>query len=207
MRAATRLRAVTNQNTEIHRIAADMEAAKTKGELGEVLACEVKRFSQYDLTVFFAWVRRDVVDVLPMPYRKKFRPYADKWFFGTYHELLKSDREGAWQQMQDPVTDREIFEKYCRTIPDACLRDDHGETFSRDNTVMDPFYLLLNYLLSAFSMYVRDEPGHPEGTPFPGGFAVHRKNGKYYCSIRDKEEDVWYSICNFCPALQDPDYL
>ena len=203
------MRAVTDPETEIHRIAAEMGAAETKGELGEILAREVKRFSNYDLTVIGARVRQEV-DLLPHPYREKFRPYAEKWFFGRYHVLLKYDREGAWQGMQgmqDPVSDREIFEKYCRMIPDACLRDEPGAPYPGENEAMVPFYQLFYYLLSAFAMYVCDEPGHPEGTPFPGGFVVHRKKGRYYCAIRDKEEEIWHSICNFCPALQDPDNL
>jgi uncharacterized protein (UPF0305 family) len=38
--------------------------------------------------------------------------------------------------------------------------------------------------------------------PFPGPFFVEEKNGIYFCPIRDKEKDVFYSICNFCPARQ-----
>jgi uncharacterized protein (UPF0305 family) len=30
---------------------------------------------------------------------------------------------------------------------------------------------------------------------------LFRSDG-YYCLIRDKEKDVFYSICNFCPATQ-----
>ncbi|WAI00141.1 DUF2115 domain-containing protein [Methanogenium organophilum] len=200
------MRTVTDPDTEIRRIAAVMQAAKTKGELGEILAREVKRFSRYDLTVISARVRQEV-ELLPKPYREKFRPYAEKWFFGRYHELLKCDREGTWQQMLDPITDRQTFDKFCRMIPDACLRDNPDAPYPGENETMVPFYLLFYYLLSAFAMYVRDEPGHPEGTPFPGGFFVHRKKGKYYCAIRDKEEEIWHSICNYCPALQDPENI
>lgn len=200
------MRTVADKEAEIQRITVDMEAAETKGELGEILAREVKRFSRYDLAVIGARVRQEV-DLLPNPYREKFRPYAEKWFFGRYHELLKHDREGAWQRMQSPITDRETFVKYCHMIPDACIRYEGMAPYPGDNKAMVPFYLLFYYLLSAFAMYVCDEPGHPEGTPFPGGFIVHKKNGKYYCAIREKEEEIWHSICNFCPALQDPENL
>ena len=47
-----------------------------------------------------------------------------------------------------------------------------------------------------------DEPGHPIGMPFPGGFTVERRDDNYYCPIRDKEKDVPFAICNFCPAKQ-----
>lgn len=200
------MRTVTCAETEIRRIAANMAAARTKGELGAVIAREVKRFDRYDLAVISARVRQEV-DLLPMPYREKFRPYAEKWFFGRYHELLKSDREGAWARMQDPISDRDTYDKYCRMIPDACIRDELDAPYPGENEKMVPFYQLFYYLLCAFAIFVRDEPGHPVGTPFPGGFTVHIKKGLCYCAIRDKEEEIWHSICNFCPALQDPDNL
>ena len=52
-------------------------------------------------------------------------------------------------------------------------------------------------------MFVADEPGHPPGTPFPGGLEVTKNNEGYLCPIRDKEEEIFYSVCNFCPAKQD----
>ncbi len=61
------------------------------------------------------------------------------------------------------------------------------------------------YLMTAFAMYVLDEPGHPVQMPFPGGQTVYRSGDHYYCPIRDKEEEIFYSICNYCPAIQTPD--
>jgi uncharacterized protein (UPF0305 family) len=61
---------------------------------------------------------------------------------------------------------------------------------------------LFYYLISAFTMFVLDKPGHPVGMPFPGGFTVEQRGSDFYCLIRDKEKEVFYSICNFCPAKQ-----
>jgi len=198
------MRSVANAEKEIRRIAAVMEVAETKGELGEILAREVKRYSQHDLMVMGAQARK-VIDILPQPYREAFRPYADKWFFGRYHKLLLADRNGAWEKMTDPITDRETFVAYCRMFPDACLREDDDTVYLAGTEEREPFYRLFYYLISAYAMYVCDEPSHPEGTPFPGGFKVYRKDGVYYCPIRDKEEEIWHSVCNFCPAKQDPE--
>ena len=200
------MRTVASPETEIRRISADMEATERKGDLGKLLAGEVRRFSRYDLAVISARVRQEV-EILPKPYREEFRPYAEKWFFGRYHELLKCDRNKEWEQMQDPITDRETYVKFCRMIPDACLRYEQDTPYPGENEFMVPFYQLFYYLLCAFAMFVCDEPGHPVGTPFPGGFTVHKMNGATYCAIRDKEEEIWHSICNFCPALQDPKNL
>ncbi|HDQ07879.1 MAG TPA: DUF2115 domain-containing protein, partial [Methanoculleus sp.] len=121
--------------------------------------------------------------------------------------LLSMARDGSFAapQMQQAITDPETFHAYCAMLPDGCLRDDDGAEISWGaHTAASPWYQLFYYLLCAFAMYVLDEPGHPVGTPFPGGFAVFSRDGRYYCAIRDKEEEILHSICNFCPALQDP---
>jgi len=51
-------------------------------------------------------------------------------------------------------------------------------------------------------MFVLERPGHPVGTPFPGGQKIEEKNGKFICPVRDKHRDVFFSLCNFCPATQ-----
>jgi uncharacterized protein (UPF0305 family) len=51
-------------------------------------------------------------------------------------------------------------------------------------------------------MFVLEEPGHPVGMPFPGGYTIEKRGGEYYCLIRDREKEVLHSICNFCPAKQ-----
>jgi uncharacterized protein (UPF0305 family) len=56
--------------------------------------------------------------------------------------------------------------------------------------------------MAGFAMFVEGGPGHPVGTPFPGGFVVEKRGEEYYCPLREKEEEVLFSICNVCPAKQ-----
>jgi uncharacterized protein (UPF0305 family) len=79
---------------------------------------------------------------------------------------------------------------FCRMVIDK--GEDEGEM------LFGGYY----YLVSCFVMFVLEEPGHPIGMPFPGGFTVERRDDGYYCPIRDKEKDVPLAICNFCPAKQ-----
>ena len=51
---------------------------------------------------------------------------------------------------------------------------------------------------------VLDEPGHPAGTPFPGGDRVECTDGIYYCPVHEKANDVDAALCPFCPAQQTP---
>ena len=173
--------------------------ARTRGELGEAVAREVEAFSLAELQAIGGSIRNEV-DKLPSPYREKIRPYFHEQFFGMHHRLLCMFRSGAFRRMDEPVTDMETFLKFLAMVPDGCFGNaaESGTEFRFGEPVRSLFY----YLLSAFAMFVMDEPGHPVGTPFPGGFVVEQRGQEYYCPIRDKEEAIPFSICNFCPAKQ-----
>jgi uncharacterized protein (UPF0305 family) len=102
--------------------------------------------------------------------------------------------------MTGPIRDREMFLKFCAMVPEGCfVWEDAGV---RNPYFQNPKNRLFYYLIAAFTMFVLEEPGHPAGMPFPGGFSVEQRGRDYYCLIRDKEKDVFWSICNFCPAHQ-----
>lgn len=171
----------------------------TRGELAEAVASEILQYSLYELQVIGGKVRNEV-DKLPSPYREKVRPYFQQQLFDIYNRLLSMQRSGKFSGMNEPVNDPALFNEFLDVIPEGCLSDQ--ETSGTDFNFGDPIKSLFYYLLSCFTMFVLDEPGHPVGTPFPGGFAVEKRGDEYYCPIRDKEEEVPFSICNFCPAKQ-----
>jgi uncharacterized protein (UPF0305 family) len=176
-----------------------MGECRTRGELGEAIAQVVEKYSLAELQAIGGSIRNEV-DRLPAPYREKIRPYFQEQFFGTHHRLLCGYRSGDFRLMQEPITDPETFRKFLAMIPDGCFANQaaSGTEFGFGEPVRSLFY----YLLSAYTMFVMDGPGHPVGTPFPGGFIVEQRGGEYFCPIRDKEEEIPFSICNFCPAKQ-----
>ncbi len=182
---------------EIVQMARRMAAATTKGELGLILAGEVGRYTLGDLQILGGRLYAEMVR-LPEPYRSRVRPYITEQLFGAHHQLLAMHRSGRFLFMTEPVTDRETFLEFCDMIPDGCFRWD--ESTERIPFRFTPRHRAFYYLISAFTMFVLDQPGHPVGTPFPGGFRVEERNGSFYCLIRDREKEVPFSICNFCPA-------
>ncbi|MBN1432904.1 MAG: DUF2115 domain-containing protein [Methanomicrobiaceae archaeon] len=189
----------TPPEERIESAVAKLRAAKTKGELAEAISSEVRKYSIYELQVIGGLVRREV-DKLPNPYRDKVRPYFQQQLFDIYNRLMSMQRSGKFSGMMGKVKDPSLFNEYLDMIPGGCFND--PETSGTDFNFEDPVKALFYYLLSCFTMFVLDESGHPEGTPFPGGFSVERRGNEYYCPIRDKEEGVPFSICNFCPAKQ-----
>jgi uncharacterized protein (UPF0305 family) len=187
------------EKTEIAATAGRVSAARTKGDLGRIVAEEAGRFTLADLQVIGGRLFLEV-DALPEPYRSRVRPFFCDQIFGAHHRLLLMHRSGAFRKERDPIRDRETFDKFCAMIPDGCFTWD--EQAERTPFHYAPKHRLFYYLMAAFTMFVLEQPGHPVGMPFPGGFSVEDRNGTYYCLIRDREKEVFFSICNFCPAKQ-----
>ena len=184
---------------EIAAVARRLATATTKGNLLRMLAEEAGRYTLADLQVIGGRLFMEVA-VLPEPYRSRVRPFFHEQILGAHHRLLLMYRSGAFRQAGEPIRDRETFEKFCAMIPEGCFTwDEHSE---KTPFHYAPRHRLFYYLMAAFTMFVLDSPGHPVGMPFPGGFTVEDRNGTFYCLIRDREKEVFFSICNFCPARQ-----
>ncbi len=192
----------TQAYTRIRKIAARLCAARSKGELANILAREIQEYSMFDLQIIGGRLNGEI-EKLPSPYRELIRPFFREQLFGRHHHLLAMHHNRAFDRMTGPVRDPETFRKFCEMLPEGCFAwDDAGE---RNPYFRNPMNRVFYYLIAAFTMFVLDEPGHPVGMPFPGGFSVEQRGKDYYCLIRDKEKEVYYSICNFCPAHQSED--
>lgn len=180
---------------------ASMQEITRRVELADVLAQELARFSIFDLQIISGYLEREIV-VLPSPYREQIRPYFIEQHFTRYSRIMALQNNGEIARIEGEISDIPLFKDFCRMAANFQSYDTESSTpspLARDR----PFSGLFYYLLSCFYMFVLDEPGHPPGMPFPGGFSVKKEDGKYLCPIREKEKDVEYSICNFCPAKQE----
>jgi len=115
---------------------------------------------------------------------------AGRSFFGMHHTIMTGYHAGRFGHDHTPPEGK--LGEFCdmlSTVPDMDEDWDLGFAF-------------LYYLIEAFTMFVCGLPGHPVGTPFPGGFAVEKRGRTYYCPVREKEDEVKTSVCPFCPAKQ-----
>jgi uncharacterized protein (UPF0305 family) len=185
--------------SHIRSIARHLCSARTKGELGTAIAAEVEKFSLFELQVIGGRMYAEV-GKLPSPYRERIRPYFTEQLFGAHHRLLAMEKVGQFRSLNGKLSDPATFVEFCRMLPLGCFSwNDQSE---KNPHFRHPRNRLFYYLMAAFSMFVLDEPGHPVGMPFPGGFTVEKRADGFYCLIRDREKEVYYSICNFCPAKQ-----
>jgi uncharacterized protein (UPF0305 family) len=189
----------TLEREDIEYTCRTIRLARTRGELGILLVREVLRFSMFDLQVIGGTIREEIRK-LPSPYREAVGSYFIDQIFGMHHRMLTQYRNGEFDRLQSPIGDRDLLERFCEMVPRACFSTD-GQS-ERSLTLNRPRYRFFYYLIACYTMFVREYPGHPVGMPFPGPFCVEEKDGIFLCPVREKEKDVFSSICNFCPAHQ-----
>jgi len=168
---------------------ARMRRAPSKEALAAIIAGEVATYTLHDLQDLRASVEHDLRHV-PQHYRAKLQPRMMEHLFGTHHIIMLGHRRGRFGDLRGQPGGK--IGEFCDML--TGLPDNEDERDLR--------LVLLYYLIAAYTLFCCELPGHPVGTPFPGGFLVEERNGTYYCPVREKEDDVETSICPYCPAEQ-----
>jgi uncharacterized protein (UPF0305 family) len=171
----------------------DLQQAKNRGDLGEHIALLVLQHSPVEIQRMKQNFSNKIQDIMP-EYRDRLAKKITEHLLGTYQRIRLSQQQGVFKTMHEPVTEQQ--KKYWDMAGEQCREDDGGDA---------PSIRFLKYLLAGFCMLVLNEPGHPAGTPFPGGDSVQFTLGVYYCPVREKANDVDAALCPFCPALQTPE--
>ncbi|MDT8357090.1 MAG: DUF2115 domain-containing protein [Methanomicrobiaceae archaeon] len=172
---------------ELPEIIRRLRSAESRSHLLQVLYAEVSRYSLSDLQRLRGVVEHEYRGLWPA-YRKKLYPKTMEQIFGAHHCLICLYRRGREEIPGEELPD--TYSDFCGMVEKSVTATD----------VQNPRLTLLYYLLSAFTIFVQKQPGHPVGTPFPGGETVWERNGEYFCPVREKENDVESSICPYCVA-------
>jgi len=71
----------------------------------------------------------------------------------------------------------------------------------------DPAFFKIYKIISLYTTFVLEEPVHPVGTPFPGGFRVKYNGEKYLCPVKERQKNNPGAVCGFCISQQDPETI
>jgi len=170
----------------------DLQAATTRGDLGTKIAHLVLRHSPQDIQQMKRNFGKKVQDLTP-EYRDKLTQKINEHLLGTFQTIRLRLQQGSFSSMGEPITPQQ--KSYWDMVISQCTAVGNS----------NPRIRFLNYLLAGFCMLILEEPGHPVGTPFPGGDTVQMIEGIYYCPVRDKAGDVDSALCPFCPVRQTPE--
>ncbi len=176
---------------EISRGCQALAVLRTRGELGAAIAGIVFRYSPGELQEMRWNFTSRIQDYNP-EYRKRLEETITAYLHGTYQALRLMHQQGAFARMDEPLSPGAAT--YWKMVAGACPPHDRESSLR-----------FLKFLLAGFCMFVKAQPGHPVGMPFPGGDTVEIIDGVYYCPVRTKANDVDAALCPFCPALQTPE--
>ena len=171
----------------------DLQQAKNRGDMGKRIALLVLQHSPVEILRMKQNFSNKIQDITP-EYRDRLAKKITEHLLGTYQRIRLSQQQDVFKTMHEPVTEQQ--KKYWDTAGEQCREDCGGDGIE---------VRFLKYLIAGFCMLVLNEPGHPAGTPFPGGDSVQFIDGTYYCPVREKANDVDAALCPFCPALQTPE--
>ncbi|MDD4127255.1 MAG: DUF2115 family protein [Methanomicrobium sp.] len=172
-----------------------LSEARSKNQLIDIIGCEVEKYPLKILTKMMADFSEKTKDIDEV-YRRRLLKKIHEQIFDTHHmiKLLQEKRDYS-DYLSAPGQNSK---DYWQMVLEACRAK---------ASVDDPQILYLKYLLAGFRMFALKEPGHPVGTPFPGGHMIEKDYNKYYCPVRDKADDVLYALCPFCPAEQSSEFM
>jgi len=156
----------------------------------------LRQFTIYDLQRIGANIRAEV-QKLPTGYKIRYLPYAMD-LLNKYHELTSAVKDNT----TFTIPDKNLWKEYWTCAAEHLMKDEPDTRFG----ITHPAGKLFYRLIYGYTMLITKKPGHPIGTPFPGGARVTEVKGRILCPIRDKEKDLPEALCNFCPATQDERY-
>ena len=168
---------------------AKFTTAFTTGELGSLISSVVLIYSPKDIEQMQRNFKEKIRDISP-EYRNRLEPKITEHLQGTWQTMRLMQQQGAFAPMKEPVPVE--VKSYWEMVVVQCSQGDEIRL------------RFLKFLIAGFCMFVRHEPGHPIGTPFPGGDTVKYIDGVYYCPVREIANDIDTALCPFCPAHQTP---
>ncbi|EKQ54043.1 MAG: hypothetical protein B655_1017 [Methanobacterium sp. Maddingley MBC34] len=78
-----------------------------------------------------------------------------------------------------------------------------NENIQNSQNLDEKCFYLIARVVSTYTAFVKEEPIHPVGTRFPGGFTLRLVDGVFLCPVKDKQKDTPSALCRFCVSVQD----
>lgn len=173
---------------DLHNIS--LQNTITKSELLKILKKYCKIISPFDLMLATARMREEGKYV-QANYREKYLEVYVKYFIMRVKEILDNNK------YMDDTIDKKSFDESFNLLK-------HQFEKERKYDVEEDKFPLIYIIVSLYTTFILEEPIHPVGSEFPGSLKVEKRNGVFYCPVKDKQKDNKNAICNLCLAKQTP---
>lgn len=165
----------------------DLTAKLSRNELKDVVKSEAGNIHIKDIMLAASFLRDDA-QYMPKSYREDYIERFSKSFFSRVKEIKedKKDYPGDVNR-KDLVEFLELLDEQSRNA----------------RTHQEKCFVKIARIISTYTTFVCQEPIHPLGTKFPGGFVLHIENGNYLCPVKQRQMKNPSALCKFCVSIQD----
>ena len=165
----------------------DLNHELSKNELRDVIKAEASNIHIKDIMLAASFLREDA-QYMPKSYRDDYIERFSKAFFSKIREIKedKKDYPGC--------VNRKNLNEFLELL---ALQS----TNARNNS--EKCFVRIARIISTYTTFVCEEPIHPVGTKFPGGFVLHLEDGKYLCPVKNRQMKNPSALCKFCVSIQD----
>ncbi len=169
----------------------DLNNKITKNHLRDLVKAQAKNLHMNDIMLAASFLREDA-KYMPVSYREEYIERFSKAFFNRIKEI-KEDKNN-YPKYIDRKKLAEFLKVLDKQICDA----------KRDN---ERYFVRVAQIITTYTTFVLEEPIHPLGTRFPGGFVLHFEDGNYLCPVKKCQLNNPSALCRFCVSVQDESAL
>jgi uncharacterized protein (UPF0305 family) len=165
----------------------DLTVKLSRNELKDVVKSEAKNIHIKDIMLAASFLRDDA-QYMPKSYRDDYIERFSKSFFSRVKEIKedKKDYPGDVNR-RDLVEFLELLDEQSKNA----------------GTHQEKCFVKIARIISTYTTFVCQEPIHPVGTKFPGGFVLHIESGNYLCPVKQRQMKNPSALCKFCVSVQD----
>ena len=171
----------------------DIEFSKNvpRQELLDALKDEAETIHITDIMAAFVHLKKESIYV-NANYRKEYDQAYIQSFLMRIKEIRNNNRD------YEGFIEADELQKAVKI-----LKDQQKQVELDHNQHMHFFKIYR--IITLYTTFIMDEPVHPVGMPFPGGFKIKQENGIYYCPVKEGQKDNPRAVCGICIAEQDQD--
>ena len=158
----------------------------SRNQLRDIVKAEAKNIHMKDIMLAAAFLREDA-KYMPKSYREDYIERFSKAFFLRIKELKEDKNDYCG------YVDKEKLQEFFKVLNQQNI-DAEGNN--------ERCFVRIARIIAIYTTFVREEPIHPIGTRFPGGFVLHSENGIYFCPVKKRQLKNPYALCRFCVSEQ-----
>ncbi len=159
----------------------------SKNELLKILKKETSKLHIKDIMEASFYLHEDA-KFMPTPEREDFIARFTKAFFLRIKDI-NDDKE-----KYSGLVDQHKLKKFIEVLKNQKTQSKSHAEFC---------FLHIAMIVATYTAFVREEPIHPVGTRFPGGFVLRFEDGIYYCPVKEKQLNTPGALCRFCVSVQE----